>query len=104
MAKKNRCEACVYKHKQTRSPIEEFIVAAPRFGVLMPDPNAVVKKRLKPLRPQWDEPPLVSDGLFSVRGLKCLQRQVLMFCRICLRSGEEEEICDDGAEEVVVLL
>lgn len=84
-------------------PSEEFILAAPLFGALMPDPNAVVKDRLKPLRPQCDELPLVSNWLFSVRGLKCLQRQVLMFCRICLKSGEEVEVCDDESGKGVLL-
>lgn len=87
---------------QTNSPSEELKVAAP-LCVLMPDPNAVVKERLKPLRPNWDKLPLVSDCFFSVRGLKCLQRQVLMFCRICLRSGEEVEVCDDEVGKEVLL-
>lgn len=91
----------VYMH--LNSPSEEFIVADPLFAVFMPDPNAVVKERLKPLTPQWDKLPLVSDWLFSVRGLKCLQRQVLMFCRICLRSGEEVEVCDDELGKEVLL-
>lgn len=96
-------EACMCEYMHTNSPSEEFIVAAPLFGMLMPDPNAVVKERLKPLRPQWDELLLVSDWLFSVRGLKCLQRQLLMFCRICLRSGEEAEVCDDDVGKEVLL-
>lgn len=93
----------VYVNTDTNLPTEEFIAAAPLFGVLMPDPNGVFKVRLKPLTPQWAELPLVSDWLFSVRGLKCLQRQDLMFCRICLRSGEEVEVCNDELEEEVLL-
>lgn len=88
----------------TNSPSEEFIAAVPLLGMLMPDPCAVVKERLKPLRPQRNGLPLVSDWLFSVRGLKCLQRQALMFCRICLKSGEEVEVCDDEVGKEVLLL
>lgn len=92
-------------HKKTHSSVPEKTRHSPltgggagpvRFWELAPPDRVRVSPdtvRLKSLNPLRDKSPPPKGCWDSVRGLKCLQRQDLMFKRIWLRS---KGVCDDG--------
>lgn len=74
-------------------PTAEGNKAVPLFTVLVHNPNGVLGKLLRSL---WDDRSPELIWRFSVRGLKCLQRQALILRRTCRRSDVEERYEGEG--------
>lgn len=87
---------CSMTNETTDSPLTGVGAGPVRFWELAPPDKVRVSPdivRLKSLNPLRDKSPPPKGWWDSVRGLKCLQRQDLMFKRIWLRS---KGVCEDG--------